>query len=259
MAKKSSSTIYLNPRNVTVLRQHPVTGDWLEFEIDESLADITFEHTRPVRAVDSWKGKNVYEGDYWSSTNRGFIHFESFLERECLMKSDFDQHVVGIQWQPFVLVWPQGRPRHRAHVPDFFVRLRNGNGRVIDVKRPDKVDASQEQFDMTAQVCKDVGWEYEVFTGLPEPELSTVAFLAGFRHSRFRSSPEVTGQILDAFVPATSFVAGVRRAARQTGLSSTTVRSHVLHLLWHRLLEIPLELPLDDSAIVSSTSEARSS
>ncbi len=36
--------------------------------------------------------------------------------------------------------------RQKSHVPDFFVRLSNGDGLVVDVRRPDRVDDAAAQF-----------------------------------------------------------------------------------------------------------------
>jgi hypothetical protein len=56
---------------------------------------------------------------------------------------------------------------NRPLIPDFFVRLTNGDdGRLVDVRRPDCVDDAVGQFDLTRHVCAEVGWQYAVFTGL---------------------------------------------------------------------------------------------
>ena len=157
----------------------------------------------------------------------------------------------GLSWQPFILKWPKGTKGHRGHVPDYFCRLDTGDGLVVDVKRPDKVEASAQQFAMTREVCQQVGWRYEVFTGLPEPRLSNVTFLSGFRQDRYSPDAENFAPILDAFMPSTSLVAGIRRAVRATGRSRPVVHGNILHLLWHGALTLDLDAPLDMSSIVS--------
>ncbi len=69
------------------------------------------------------------------------------------MQLDFDAEVVGVASQPFWLSWPGGR-----HAPDFFARLADGNGRVIDVRADDRIkDADSARFEQTARACSLVG------------------------------------------------------------------------------------------------------
>lgn len=218
MAGRGSQPLYLNNSDQPVLAFIDTENSYSEHSISTSLATISFEEATPIRVVSSWKGKNTYEGDYWSATLRRHIHHESFLEREYLMTADFDPHIVGLQWQPFVLKWPRGTPKHRGHVPDFFLRLDDGGGQVIDVKRPDKMEANARQFEMTRQICEQIGWDYGIFTGLPEPHLSNITFLCGFHHDRYSPASNRIPALIDAFTPPTALETGVRRAARVTRL-----------------------------------------
>lgn len=52
------------------------------------------------------------------------------------MLLDFDPAVIGIASQPFWLSWPAAGGVRR-HLPDYFVRVGDGTGLVIDV-RPDE-------------------------------------------------------------------------------------------------------------------------
>lgn len=245
--------IYFNSRDHTVLAYTNADGVTVERPISADLATVAFEEALPARSVPSWKGKNVYEGDYWAATTRGFIHHESFLEREYVMTADFEPTIIGLAWQPFVLKWPKGTQGHRGHVPDYFCRLDNGDGLVVDVKRPDKVEANARQFAMTREVCEQVGWQYEVFTGLTEPRLSNVTFLSGFRQDRYSPGAQNVAALLEAFTPATSLEAGIRRAVRASGRSRPVVHGNVLHLLWHGVLAVDLDAPLELSSTVSVT------
>lgn len=162
-----SQPIYLNPTDETQLGYINSGGHYSEHHINDDLVRIPFENALPVRGVPMWKGKNVYKGPYWSSTNRDLVVHESFLGREYLWAADFDQSIVAIQWQPMVLKWPKGTKKNRGHVPHHLVRFASGLGRIADVKTPDKVETSGRQFAMTRKVCDTVCWEYEVFTGPP--------------------------------------------------------------------------------------------
>ena len=96
-----------------------------------------------------------------------------------------------------------------------------------------------------------MGWKYEVFTGLPEPRLSNITFLCGFRQDRYSPGAENVAALIDAFTPGTSLEAGVRRAVRATGRPRPVVHGNVLHLLWHGVLAVDLDGPLDLSSLVA--------
>jgi hypothetical protein len=134
-------------------------------DVSADLASLAVERAVPIRRFFAWPGKRNYEGLWWSSTVRAHVPFESLLEREYLMWTDFEPHVVAIAAQPLALLWPRGTADHKNHVPDFFVRLSNGDGGLVDVRHPHRVDDAAAQFDLTRHVCAEVGWQYAVFTG----------------------------------------------------------------------------------------------
>lgn len=219
-------------------------------EISRSISSSRFESTLPVRSFFAWPGKRNYEGSWWSSTVRAHVGFESLLEREFLMAADHDRDVVGITSQPFALLWPKGTKSARGHVPDFFVRLADGSARVVDVRHPKRLASAERQFEMTREVCGQIGWEYEVFTGLAEPLASNLRWLSGYRQDRFIPPSSIVPVILEAFTPATSLAAGVRRAARALRLDSPIVHAHVLHLLFSGALESDLGQSMSSESVV---------
>lgn len=84
----------------------------------------------------SFKGQRNFPGWWWSATGGCHVGHESWLERDHAMLLDFDPDVVGFASQPFRLHWLDGE-RGRGHVPDFFARLADGTGVVIDVRADD--------------------------------------------------------------------------------------------------------------------------
>jgi hypothetical protein len=134
--------------------------------LSPDVGSVRLEVATSIREFFAWPGKRNYEGLYWSSTNRRHVDFESLLEREYLLTADIADDVIAIAAQPLALLWPRGTQGQRDHVPDFFVRLSSGDGRVVDVRSRERVDKSAEQFAMTHRACDEIGWQYEVFTGL---------------------------------------------------------------------------------------------
>jgi hypothetical protein len=122
------------------------TAPWFEltFVDDGSLTrrrldacwDVRFELVTPARSFPSFKRQRNWPGLWWSATTGGHVGYESWLERDVAMMLDLDPEVVGFASQPFRLCW-RDRARERGHVPDFFARLADGTGVVVDV-RPDE-------------------------------------------------------------------------------------------------------------------------
>jgi hypothetical protein len=219
--------------------------------VSAEVASLRTEDALPIRQFFAWPGKRNYEGVWWSSTNRGHVAFESLLEREYLLAADADVDVVAVAAQPLALLWPHGTAGQRNHVPDFFVRLASGDGRLVDVRAANRVAKNAAQFAMTRQVCSEVGWRYEVFTGIPRVRSQNLRWLAGYRHDRHAPGGDTAGVIRECFATPVALRTGLRRASTSTGLPSDVVTAHVLHLLWRRQLVVDLGTPL------SMTSEVR--
>ncbi|MFX4270730.1 TnsA-like heteromeric transposase endonuclease subunit [Propionibacteriaceae bacterium Y1685] len=251
------------PANVTDLTRvlSRLDGDLLNVEADQALTALRFEDSLPIREFFAWKGKRNYEGLWWSSTTKGHVGFESLLERQYLLTADHDRAVVGIASQPLALLWPHGTTDEngralRSHVPDFFARLSNGDGRLIDVRRPDRAEA--HRFTLTRALCEQVGWEYQVFTGLDDATAASLTWLGGYRMDRYAPTVALTESLLEAFSPATSLRAGVSRAARSSGVAPEVVQAAALHLLFASALTIDLTQPLSmDTEVAAAVAVSR--
>ncbi len=169
-----------------------------------------------------------------------------------MLSADFDGRVVAIASQPLAVLWPRGTEGHKSHVPDFFCRLSDGDGRLVDVRRPDRLDGSAKQSDLTRRLCERVGWQYKVFTGLPTPRLENLRWLSGYRQDRYRPSDACGPHILDAFSAGTSLRAGVLHAARTSGVSSEVVQANVLNLLFTGALRVDIDSPLSMETEISA-------
>ncbi len=82
-----------------------------------------------------------------------------------VMLLDFDRDVVGLASQPFWLRWHDG-VRERRHAPDFFARLADGTGVVVDVRADDRIEpADVEAFEATGPTAAA---EHIAVIGIPE-------------------------------------------------------------------------------------------
>jgi hypothetical protein len=213
--------------------------------VTPALASVRLEAALAIRRFYGWQGRRNYEGQWWwSSTAAGHVPFESLLERDALMAIDFSPDAVAVAAQPLALLWPRGTQGHKRHVPDFFVRYGNGDGHLIDVRHPDRVEDAQPQFDLTRAAAEEVGWKYDVFTGLPPSELQNLRWLSGYRHSRSAPTPEVLAQILGTFSSPTPLQLGAYRASRAAAVPRGLALAHVYHLLWVHRLHADLLQPL---------------
>lgn len=208
------------------------------------LTSLAIETAVPIRRFYSWKGKRNYEGEWWSSTVGGHVKFESLLEREFLMVADYTSETVSISSQPLALLWPRGTEGQKSHVPDFFCRLSSGDGRLIDVKHPDRVEKAAGQFAMTREICEQIGWQYEVFTGLLPNQMQSLRWISGYRQDRYAPRAEDGAEILEAFSTPMPLQNGIRRASRKRGKPRELILANVYHLLWHRLLSANMNAPL---------------
>ena len=121
--------------------------------------DVSFEDAVPVRSFRWSPGQRHFPGWWWSATTGEHVGFESWLERDHVMLLDFDPAVVAFSLAA-VLAALAGRAAAGRHAPDFFARLADGTGVVIDVRADDRIGPDDaEAFAATARACAAVGWE----------------------------------------------------------------------------------------------------
>ncbi|WP_327287533.1 TnsA-like heteromeric transposase endonuclease subunit [Streptomyces sp. NBC_01198] len=214
--------------------------------------DVRFEYAEPVRPFRWPKGGESFEGWYFCATTGGHIGYESWLERDRLILLDADPQVRGIASQPFWLHWHDGR-RQRRHAPDYFVRLANGRGRVVDVRAADRVDdAAAEAFAATARACRAVAWEFER-AGVPDPvPMANMRWLSRYRRLRCLR-PHVAAALLEVFAEP----GPLRPEAGRVG-DPLMVLPVLFHLLWSGALVTDVATRLLDSDAVVHTAERRS-
>ena len=160
---------------------------------------VPFEDAVPVRAFRWSRGQRHFPGWWWLATTARHVGYESWLERDHLMLLDFDPAVTAVSSQPFWLHWHDGR-RSRRHAPDFFARLADGTGVVIDVRADDRIEPQDaEAFGVTAAACRNAGWQFRR-VGVIDPVLAAnVRWLSRYRHPRCAGTPEVTEALRLAF------------------------------------------------------------
>jgi hypothetical protein len=192
--------------------------------------DVRFEAALPVRSFPSVRGQAHFPGLRWSATSGRHVGYESWLERDHTMLLDFDPGVVGYSSQPFWSHWHDGR-RGRRHAPDFFVRLIDGTGVVVDVRADDRIEVKDaEAFAATERACAAVGWRFRRVGVLDPVFAANVRWLAGYRHPRcYRSA--VAARLLEAFSQRRALFDGADAVGLKLGVLPV-----LYHLMWLQLL-----------------------
>lgn len=202
---------------------------------------VPFEQALPVRAFTSYKGQKSFSGLWWFSTTSEHVGYESWLERDRVMALDFDPDVVGLSSQPFTLSCERNGEEW-SHTPDFFARLRDGTGVVIDVRSGDQIKPEDAQ---TACACESVGWEFRRHGALKTVRAANLRWLAGYRHPRCMNIQRACS-LRQVFAEPLSLLVGARTVGDQMAVLPT-----LYHMLWTHALTADLDsAPLSASSVV---------
>ncbi|MEV5947585.1 TnsA-like heteromeric transposase endonuclease subunit [Streptomyces sp. NPDC051993] len=225
-----------------VERSGPLTRCWAE----------PFEFASPARSFNSFKGQKNFTGEYWAAVSGSLVGYESWVERDAAMALDFDPAVVALASQPFRLLWSDGE-RGRGHTPDYFARLADGTGVVVDVRPEGLVDeATAEVFAFTARVCEAVGWQFRQVGDLDQPYRVNLRWLSRYRHGRCYHAPSAD-RLREVFAEPLPLLAG----AEQVG-DRLAVLPVLYHLLWRQELTADLvTAPLGIDTLVRLASRDR--
>lgn len=210
-----------------------------------AVAGVAFEAVAPVRRFSSYRGRSSNTGWYWAETTRSLVGFESWLERDRAMLLDYDPRVTGLASQPFRLTW-LGARRRISHTPDYFARLEDGAGVVVDVRPAGRIGPEDAvKFSATEAICQRMGnWSYELVHEPDPVVMANVRWLAGYRHPRYRVAA-VAQRLLPTFSDPVDLRAGVDDVG-----DPIMVLPVLFHLLWHGDLAADLRIPLSDSTVV---------
>lgn len=204
-------------------------GVTMQKQMSPDLFPMCFEDTISVRSGRNYQHRRHYEGIYPVISTGQAVWYESLLEWQCLMQLEHANDLAGISTQPFCLIGPN---RFR-HYPDFFYRRSsNGAGVVVDVRSVDRIDEkTRSKYELTAAICRDVGWEYEIMHGLSGWAATNLEWLSAFRHPRFASSASVMERLTPYIAHPRPFVDAAKLIdfrAPETG------KARLYHLMWRR-------------------------
>lgn len=216
------------------LRTGPLTSDLLAREL--YFAD-------PSRVASRYPRQRNYTGWYWFSTTGQHVWHESLLEASSLQLLDHVGTVAAIAAQPVKL-----HIGDKVHYPDFITLDTSGVQTVYDVKPAARLTSKAlAQFALTADVCKKVGWGYQVLTELPDQTRVNLRYLGLFRHPGYRPERPAAEELLGTVAEGWTISDAV---AALPAPSAPVARAQVLHLLWSRDLVCDLNARLSDRTLI---------
>ena len=215
-------------------------------EVLAGCSGVRFEDAAAFRGFRFAKGQRSFAGWWWLATTGCHVGYESFTERDQVMLLDFDPDVTGVASQPMCLRWRDGSGRQRKHVPDFFARLRDGRGVVVDVRPDDRIpDRDAEVFAVTAGACAAAGWEFRRVGQADRVLAANVRWLSRYRHPRCADAA-VAESLAGVFAEERMLFAGAAAAGERL-----RVLPVLFHLMWRGDLAADLASgPLGPSTVV---------
>jgi hypothetical protein len=237
-------------RNLAVGRD----GDsiaWLESDgsvhtsmLDRRATTLHLENASIARMPIKYPHRPHYEGYYWFAGTGKHTWHESMEEYAALMWLDHRFDIYAIAAQPMCIFFEDGS----RHYPDYFAVHSSGHQVLYDV-RPEQLidDRTREQFEKTREVCKHVGWGYEVLTGLQTSAKLNLELIAAYRHPRNRPDAETADRILRT-VGERMRLDDLARFV-DSELPARHIH-HIYNLIWCRRLEFDTRRPMNWSTTI---------
>lgn len=213
------------------------------------LLDNELYLARKMRTGNRYPKQRNYHGHNWFGNTQQQIWFESLFERHPLLWLDHTRDIVAIACQPMTMTFGDGS----EHTPDFVALHSNHSQVVYDVKPSRLIPKAQAQFDKTAELCRTVGWGYEVLSDLSRQLDINLDWIASFRQPRFAASPDETQLLLHAL--RTPLPLGEAAAL----LPALTGKPAIYHLVWMGQLHLDLNSLLSNSTLISTLNSKETS
>jgi hypothetical protein len=102
---------------------------------------------------------------------------------------------------------------------------------------------------MTRDACRDIGWDYRIFTGLASVERHNLEWLAAYRQPRHQPTPLEAGRILRA-VNEPRTLSNV--CSTLTPEPARTIH-HIYNLIWRQVLRTDMSQPLSWDSMIERT------
>jgi hypothetical protein len=118
----------------------------------------------PVRQPRRGPGSNIV-GQFASMKMSRLVPFESLIERDLLYLADFEQDIVAIEAQPFVIDYKDHAGRQKRYTPDFLLGYADRD-LVVECKPATQVGKQENllKWEFARQWCAECDWQFVVVT-----------------------------------------------------------------------------------------------
>ncbi len=210
-----------------------------------NVSDLLLRGAQPWRTFRWYFGQRHYSGNYWSTTTRQFLIYESLLEKANLILADFDSDITHIVSQPFLLrAMVNGKVRR--HIPDFLF-FRRGGVSVVNVKPSTQLDNTKvvDTFAWVRRVVEDRGWSFELASEPDRILLANVRYLRGFGKPTGISTEILHELRAQALVGRT-----LAESVALVDAPAPCVRAALFHMLWRHELSVDLTRMLSSDTVL---------
>lgn len=223
MAERGLASIDVDTRSDWLIKLEdeakPSVWDW-------GVASPPVRQIRPVRdPATSAKQRHIVVLAFAVTTRSSHL-LESGLEHDLLRQLDRDPEIDWIVAQPFQLQ-VAGIDAFK-HIPDLLSQDRSGQVTVWDARPLDRQDAKfARAAAYTADACRDVGWQYQVFAGFNPTERLNRLWL----HSS-RQAPRWLDEYSAGIVDVLSTRPRTLGELFDQGADRQRAKAVVWHLMW---------------------------
>lgn len=193
---------------------------------------------------------------YYAFRGEESIAFESTLERDFLVRADFDLDVLGVISQPCEI--PFQHPvtgRWYTYTPDYLVYYQLGDRHYDDYPKPLLVEVKPQaawrkhwrewlpKWKAALRYAKDQGWAFRLYdeSRIRDTTFDNITFLA--RYKRMTFPPEESQEVLDTVRNMGVATLDYLLARHFMGIYRAEGISHLWHLLATRQLDCHVALP----------------
>lgn len=151
------------------------------------------DNFQPVR-----KPKSVYGSvsGYFAFREQDTIWFESTLERDLLLKLEFNDNVMQVVCQPIEIPYCTNKGNSSTYTPDFLIQFFETTLRqpplLVEVKPREKLkndwDILKPKLKAGFQYAKDNGWDFKIYDEfrIRDQLLINLQFLKRYKNSDFQ-------------------------------------------------------------------------
>lgn len=187
------------------------------------------------------------------------IPFESTLERDFLMRCEFQSSVLDIIAQPVAIPFHSGNGRKYTYTPDFLIYYKLGSRSYIHYPKPMLVEVKPAaewrlhwrewlpKWKAARRYAVDQGWKFRIYdeSRIRDTALANIRYLERF--SRMTFDPASTDQIVNTVLQMGGCKVDYLLTRHFSGIYRKQGLAHIWHLVATKKLECDILAPVSHS------------